>query len=252
MEQIRDSVPYMDQIVKSLLTESGQSSVTLARLSGVSRSTQFRIDSGAIDPRIGTLRDLAIAAGVDVRLDVVPLSDPDAAVAARLILDPTFTMAPSRGVSEWIDRLARMAGDDPVEIVRNAGRCSTLRNRAGAVYLAGYVDDSKLLGAAEGSGARWLLSGAAVLSRISDADVAVAPSVLYTEDSHRLMRLLDNMRAVRPEKADLIIADYSTDLTVDSWRADGLGLVAPIQALIDSFGIGGTLAEAAEQLARTW
>ncbi|MHB1234578.1 MAG: helix-turn-helix domain-containing protein [Microbacteriaceae bacterium] len=238
--------------MKSLLIESGLSGVMLARLSGVSRSTQFRVDSGTIDPRVGTLRDLAIAAGRDVRIDLVPLSDPLAAIAARVILDPTFTLPPSKAVSEWVGRLTRLAGEDPIDIVRHAGRCSTLRFRAGATYLSGYVDDSKLRGAGEGSEARWLLSGSSVLSRIGARGLDDAPVVLYAEDSHRLVRLLDNMQHVPTEKARLIVVEYTPDLEVDSWESDGVELVAPIQALIDGFGLGGRLAAAAEQIARTW
>ena len=49
-----------------------------------------------------------------------------------------------------------------------------------------------------------------------------------------------------------VIIDYSEDLGRDAGKAGPISIVAPIQALIDGFGLGGELAAAAERIARSW
>ncbi len=246
-------VPFMERFVTQLLEHTDLSATALAQRSGVSRSSQFRIDSGSTDPRVGTLRNLAIAAGFDLNISPVALSDHDAARAARVLLDATYPPDSSREVQDWVVRLSRLAGDNPVDIVRTAGQCSTLLKRAGAVFLAGNADEMKIVGAGAYSGAPWLLSGSGVLMRMGNTGASInGPRILYSGDSHRVVRLLDNMEPTRPERADLIITDYSAGIETDAWADGDVRLVAPIQALIDSLGIGGPLAEAAELIARSW
>jgi len=242
----------MEHFVRRLLEQSGLTATELARRSGLSRSTQFRIDTDAIDPRVGTLRDLAIAAGVDIRVDLEPLSDPDAARAARTMLDGRYSVEPTKTVSQWIARLRRFAGEDPVDIVRAAGECSSLLKRRGAAYLSGHVDEAKLVGAATFTPEPWILSGRGAMERLAHASSLSAPYVVYSGDAHRLIRILDNMTQVKPGKATLIIAQYTEDLDIDAWEDGRARLVAPVQTLIDGFGLGGPLAEAAETIARSW
>lgn len=245
----------MEHLVERMLKDSGLSASALARRSGVSRSSQFRIETGAVDPGLGTLRELALAAGFDLNVELAPLSDPDAARAARVILDEGYDPSPSRAVSDWVARLKRWVSDgDPVEIVRVAGISSSLLKRRGSSYLTGQVDDLKLASAGASSGAPWLLSGSGVLSRMQETgDGPVAgPYIVYTGDMHRFLRVLDNMTPARPEKALVVVTEYSVDLESDIWGDGPLRMVAPIQALIDGFGIGGELAEAAERTARGW
>ncbi len=87
----------------------------LSARSGVSRSTMHRVDSGEGDLALRTLRELAIAAGLDLDLNLVPLSDPDAATAARRLLgDPSLSDEVDDGVLAWEQRLPRLAGgSDP-------------------------------------------------------------------------------------------------------------------------------------------
>jgi hypothetical protein len=206
----------------------------------------------AIDPRVGTLRDLAIAAGFDIDVNLVPLSDPDAARAARTMLDSQYTVEPTKNITAWIARLQRLAGEDPADIVRTAGECSSLLKRKGAIFLSGHVDEVKLVGAATFTQAPWLLSGRTVLERVADTPNLSGPNIVYSGDTHRLVRVLDNMTQVKPGKADLIITEYVGDLDIDAWEDGRTRMVAPIQALIDGFGLGGSLAEAAETTARSW
>lgn len=250
---LRGKVPYMERFVAQILERSGLSATALAQRSGVSRSSQHRIDSGSTDPRLGTLRNLAIAAGFDLTITPVALSDHDATRAARVLLDAIYPPATTPDVDDWIARLTRLAGDNPVDIVRTAGQCSTLLKRAGAVFLAGNAADMKIVDAGTYSAAPWLLSGSPALRRMGTAGASThGPTILYSGDPHRVGRLLDTMEPTRPERADLILTDYPTGIDTDAWADGDVHLVAPIQALIDSLGIGGPLAETAELIARSW
>lgn len=261
----------MQHIIDQIFEGSVLSKSALAARSGLARSTPYRIRDGLVDPAIGTVRELALAAGFDLALSLAPLSDPDAARAARVILDPRFNASyvlseGTRGVNEWVERLHRwVPGGDPVEIVRTAGQSSSLLHRPGAVFLRGHVTELKLASAGDFSQQDWFLSGAAVIARIGELpdDSALpdesrterstlGPYIVHTADPHRFTRLLDNMDEVRPEKASLIVTEHTEGVGVDSWEDGKIKLVAPIQGLIDAFGIGGALGQAAEHIARSW
>ena len=257
-----DSVAPMQRIVDQIVTESGLSKASLSTRSGVARSTLWRIRDGLVDPTIGSLSELALSAGFELQLSLAPLSDPEAARAARVILDPLFAASleltqPHRAVMGWIERLNRwVPSGDPVELCRTAGESSSLLHRKGAIFLRGRVTELKLASAGEFSKKDWLLSGAAVIDRIGDLDSTPPdngmPYVVYTEDPRRFERLLDNMEHIRPEKATLIIAERTDGIGIDAWKDGKIELVAPIQGLIDAFGIGGNLGVAAEHIARSW
>lgn len=252
----------MQRIIDRIVEESGLSKASLSARSGIARSTLYRIRDGLVDPTVGSIRELALSAGYDLELSLAPLSDSDAARAARVILDPLFAASfelsqPDRAAEAWIERLRRwVPNGDPVEICRTAGESSSLLHRQGAIFLRGRVTELKLASAGEFSKREWFLSGAAVIDRIGepggDAGDDKMPFVVYTDDPRRFDRLLDNMEHVRPEKATLIIAERTDGIGIDAWKDGKIELVAPIQGIIDAFGIGGRLAVAAEQNARNW
>ncbi|TFD75655.1 hypothetical protein [Cryobacterium fucosi] len=260
----------MEEIIDQIIEGSGLSKSALAARSGLARSTQYRIRDGLVDPTLGSLRELALAAGFELVLSLAPLSDPDAARAARVILDPRFEASyvlsgGSKEVDAWVERLRRwVPGGDPVDIVWQAGQSSSLLHRRGTVFLRGNVTELKLASAGDFSQQEWFLSGAAVIDRIGEPDddgalyggalpgTSASPYIVHSADTHRFARLLDNMEEVRPNKANLIIAEHTDGVGVDSWEDGKIKLVAPIQGLIDAFGIGGALGQAAERIARSW
>lgn len=245
----------MEHFTSKLATRANMTGMELARRSGLSRSTIFRVQSMAVDPSVGTLRELALAAGFDIDMRLIELSDSDAARAARSILDPWYDSLPATAVIDWVARLHRwVASGDPIEIVRTAGEASSLLKRPGITGLIGSTDELKLAAAGDFSGAEWLLSGAPVLDRIraSGGSTESGPAVLYTADSERILRLLQNMRVVRAAEAGVIVAEYSSDLEFGAWADGPVRMVAPIQALIDGFGLGPAAAEVADSTARGW
>lgn len=209
----------------------------------------------------GIDRDV-LAGGLDIDVRLTEISDPLAAQAARVILDEEFDLQSVGGdaseVEAWVSRLHRWVPDgDPVEIVRAAGRSSSLLRRAGVITLRGSINELKAASAGDFSASPWLISGYGLLRRIGGTAVAGGdggggPIVIYSSEARRIEGLLDHVTAARHEKADLIIAPYSDDLEQDAWSDGVIKLVAPVQGLIDAFGIGGALGRQAEAIARSW
>jgi len=248
------SVPSMDNPLIGLRALRDISDVDLARLSGVSRSTLNRIERGTVQPTLRSLREIAIAAGLDVEVSYRPLSDPAAARAARHILDDTFaavTMSDhDRG---WIARLGRIAGDYPVAIVETAGIAASLLHRPGVIGITEPLSPLRLASAGDAAGGHWAISGASALNLIANGpEVISGPEVLYVDDVERAWRLLEAPPRSHPEDAAVILAPYGDEHSIDAWMSGPLQLVAPVQLLLDSVGLSGDIAELALTTARSW
>ena len=112
--------------IPTLLADLGSTPSATARATGLARTTIQRMRAGVTSPTLETLRELALAAGYDLDVALVPASDPAAAVAARVIADPADTgssrswkasdwrtPARSRRSQRWVSRLQRQAGGRP-------------------------------------------------------------------------------------------------------------------------------------------
>lgn len=247
-------------LITELRERSALSPTLLRTRSGVSRATQRRIDTGESDVTLGTLRELAIAAGLDIALDLVPLSDPEAAAGARALLDDTVdpdTISP--GAAAWSERLLRLTADplrqmnNPLEIVTEAGRAAAPLNRYGALLFRGEWSDLKLADAGMASRATWLLSGMSALTALTDEPTPTGGvGILYSADPAAVARYLAHLRPTRPSTANLVILPVTEPVAIDSWQEGPLHLVSPIQAIIDGIGVGGITAETALGIARKW
>lgn len=235
------------------LPPEGTTARDFARIVGVNRSTLHRIAAGDVQPTIATLRELAIAHGLELQLATSPLSDPDAAAAARVLLDDAHPEAVSAGIRDWVERLARRSPSGaPIEILRSAAEASSLRHRDGAVYLRGSDVARRLASAGEASRGRWAVSGRAALALSNPA--AVGPSVLWVEDVERAGRLLGDTHtpAAAARSAQVIVAELNDSVEVDAFELGWARYVAPVQMLLDCIGLGGPLAVAAEAIAKGW
>jgi len=247
----------MDTPLDALRRISAISDAELSRRSGTSRSTIHRIDAGAVHPTLRTLRELAIAAGLDLEVAYRPLSDPAAGRAARFLLDSAFDRVPKTADDvEWLQRLSRVAdSDDPISIVTEAGRATNLYHREDAVLLTHSVPALRLASAGDATGGGWIISGRAALAAINDTGTTtgIGPDVLYVTDPQRAWRLLEAPpRTEHIARVGLIIAPLRDEHIVDSWEQDRARFVAPIQILLDSMGLGGGLAETARRVAESW
>lgn len=267
----------LDDVVTEVASiPDGWTATDVSRHAGINRSTLHRISNGAVEPTLATLRELAIVHGMDMTVQLRPLSDPDAAAAARLLLAPGEATPgePAPGVRSWIDRLERIAAgvkapaDDhgtaaTLQVLSAAGRAADLRHREGAAYLRGRADALRLASAGDAARGLWAVSGGAApafTAGVSGAaadgapDMPAVPGVLWVTDVAAAVAMLaDTHRSVRdPSRAEVIVAAGGEDLFVDLAERDGVRFVAPVQQIIDACGLGAAAERRALEVARTW
>jgi transcriptional regulator with XRE-family HTH domain len=226
---------------------SGLTRTEVARRAGLARSTMLRVDNGTVSPTVATLRELAIACGLDVEITTRTLSDPAAAEAARSMLENGYVVTDPVATAQWVERLTRMAGNEPVDIVRAAGVASTLRARRGAHYFKGKVPMLRVASAGDATDLDWAISGGPPLG-------AAGTTVLWSADADLAARFLGEAMSItsEPREADVIVAPSHPGIYVDSWMDTLVRYVAPIQMLLDAFGLEESLAQAAMVEARSW
>lgn len=238
----------------------GATSVDFARRSGVGRTTLHRIAAGKVEPTLATLRELAIAHGYELTVDLVPLSDPHAAAALRHLVDPVLQGITPEEVSpedagavrDWITRLERYDDIDVAAVT--AARASSLLHRTGAIYLRGGNSAERLGSAGSASRQEWAISGAAALQVVTGTDVA-GPSVLWVAGDADATSglLLDTHRRIEsPAAASVIVATAHPSVFVDEYRDGPIRYVAPIQLLLDCVGLGGMLEATALLAQKSW
>lgn len=240
------TVAFMQQIA-DWMERSNLNPTEVARRAGMPRSTLHRIVSGASDPKLSTIREIAIACGVDIDIATSPLSDPHAAEAARILLEDGYTVAESAQSREWVGRLTRLAGEDPIATVTEAAKASTLVHRAGAHYFTGELNLIRISSEASSVSCQWALSGAPMLQ-------GRGPAIVWTDNPDALARhaALHLQRPATRTGLSLIIVPVYPGLLHDSFVKDSLRFVAPIQMLIDSLGVPGPLAVDALAEAKAW
>lgn len=222
-----------------------------ARRAGVSRSTLNRLIAGEVDPALDTLRELAIVHGLDVAVDLVPLSDPDAANAARVMLEGVAPNGP--GSEAWRRRLERMTSGEPLEILATAGHASSLLHRRGAIGLRGAQAGLRLASAGDAARGFWALSAGAMVN-LERPSLLRGPSVLWVQNVNEVSKfLLDTHKLTRSlAAANVIIAPADDSTRVGAFEIDRFRFVAPTQLLLDCVGLGGDLEAWAMAEAEEW
>jgi transcriptional regulator with XRE-family HTH domain len=249
----------MEHLAKRLAeVPPGATSVDFARRSGVGRTTLHRIAAGKVEPTLATLRELAIAHGYELTVDLAPLSDPHAAAALRHLVDPAFEGVTPEEVSpegagavrDWVTRLERY--DDLDVAAVTAARASSLLHRKGGIYLRGDNSAKRLASAGSASGQEWAISAA--LQVVTGADVS-GPSVLWVDgDAAATSRLLldTHRRVENAAAANVVVATAHPSVFVDEYRDGPIRYVAPIQLLLDCIGLGGGLEASALLVQQSW
>lgn len=234
----------------------------LARRADVSRTTALAVTNDQSRARVDTLRELALALGYDISIELDRASDPLAAAAARVMLGETSLrdILDARGLDEWITRLERYTGVDAgsaegpgiLDIVTEAARVSGAHHREGAVMFSGRNDADRLVSAGRASGAGWVLSGSASLEALGAEPGKTV--VFWADDAKQVAELLTgtHRRVKFHAAADVIVAPAHPSLFTGSATIGDVNLVAPWQGIIDAVAVGGVDREIAEQLARSW
>ncbi|QTX05676.1 helix-turn-helix domain-containing protein [Agromyces archimandritae] len=241
--------------LRDAIAEMPFSKSELAQRADVSRTTVLAAEGDESRMRVSTIRELALALGYDVRIDLDRASDPLAAAGARAMLgdlEPGSDFGHEDELDGWIDRLRRYSGGEPIGILREAARLSAAEHRTGSAMFAGPVDVDRLVSAGRASEARWALSGAAALDAMG-ADGGTV-TVLWAEDAKRLTELLAaDLRRFRVRSAaGLIVAPADPTVFVGASTLEDVNLVSPVQAIIDSIANGGADQRIAESLAESW
>ncbi len=247
-----------------VLDTAGGSRSELARRSGLSRNTEWltRQDPGRAN--VKTIRELALACGYDLRIDLVPAYEPLAVIAARVLLGDLPAKLEAQPVNEsditaWQERLQRYAApEDYLGIVGEAARLAAPQHSPEALFFAGRSDVRRLTSAAIASEAPWRLSGEAALDAMGafgdGGPPEKLPVVVWSGAPATFGRFLaETHREVRvPGAADVVVAPLEWHHEVGGVDLDRTPLVSPVQAVIDSVGLGGGLAAAARRLMESW
>ncbi|MCX7522026.1 hypothetical protein OSC27_07010 [Microbacterium sp. STN6] len=242
----------------AFLNETDTAPAELARRAGVSRNTEWSLRRDPSRAKLGTLRELALACGLDITLDTTAASDPYAAAAARVLVGDLSPddVDDERQLAEWTDRLRRWVPDaPPLQLAETAASVSAPQNRAEAILLIGRHDADRLASAALSSEEAWALSGAAALDALDVEPIAATvPTVLWTAkpDVVTGMLLATHRRTTVASAANVIVAPLHQSVLEGSTSVEGIPLVSPVQAVIDSLGIGGEAGAAAHNIAERW
>ncbi len=243
-------------VVRAWLTAARLSTPAVARRAGVSGSTVHRILNDAVDPSIGTLREIALACGIDIELAARPLSDPRAAAAARVMLESGYEPPADPEVATWRERLTRIAGgENPVEIIKAAAAASSPLCRTGAILLSGDVALARVASAGDASKGYWAISGAAGLYLPPPSSAVPAVTILWCEDVRTVTHLLaeaDLRQTDRRDRAVLAVVAAEPELLAGSFTEGIVRYAAPIQIIIDCLGQGGAVTADALEEAMSW
>ena len=242
-------MPTVSDLVEQWINASSLSVVEIARRAGMSRTTIHRVRTGQADPSTGTLKDLAIAAGVDIELRTVELADPAAASAARALLETGYP-----GVeSEWQGRLSRISSD-PIRIVEAAAIMANPVKQREAKHFSGQATVGMLASAGASTEVMWAISGSPALTRFGNQQPIVGHSLLWAREPKVATSTLSGIlrETPHPAIATVTVLPATADLFFDSY-ADGIGrYVSPIQTMLDAIAIGGDLAAIAREEISRW
>lgn len=242
--------------VRDWLGHAGLTAADVARRAGVSSSTMHRVLNQQVDPSVGTLREIALACGVEMELTTRHTSDPHACAAARAMLENGYTPPAEPEVAAWRDRLIRFSdAGDPLSIVTHAAGASSPLDRPGATLLKGELPLGRIASAGDASKAPWALSGAAGLY-LPGADAA-APrvTVLWSGDARTTVQLLADAgvrQTHRQDRAALAVIEAEPELFYGAFSKGFIRYAAPIQIIVDCIAQGGAVADDALKEARSW
>lgn len=233
----------MGNIIREILDSAGISVVEAAEISGVPKSNIYRYLSHEAAPTLEVIREIARACNLAVDLTLTPLSDPQAAVAAKWILGASDTQ-PQGEAAEWVSRIERQHCDTDDEVIEFAGRAANPLHRPGAQYFRGTVSALTVASAGDVTGSDWALSGAPVLEALG-LDPSGLPIILWARDAVSAGRAMKNSAVALPlvDGANIVIVPAETGELLGATALDGVRIVSVLQGLLDVGGISDTARE---------
>lgn len=208
-----------------------------AREAGIARSTLNRIATEKTQPSFESLREIALTLGLDVELNIKPAADPQAAQAARYLLDSHVTNAEEA----WLTRFERwnLTGKD---LLKRAGELSNPAGQSGAQYFGwAPATNMSLVAASAGAaaGSEWALSGVAA-ENFWLAGANPGPTILWTTAPEKCGELLERTlpRCDSLEPTGVLVVSATGSELVDRAQDGHLFYAAPIQTALDLYGLG--------------
>lgn len=216
-----------------------------AREAGIARSTLNRIATGKTQPSLESLREIALTLGFDVALSFQEAADPGAAQAARFLLDSHVDYADEA----WLARFERWKLEGS-QLLQRAGELSNPPGQKGTQFFGWepIVNISLVAAAAAaGAGSEWALSGRAAENFWLGTDKP-GPTILWTTEPDQCCELLERTlpRTDSLEPAGVLVAKATGTELVDRASDGQLFYAAPIQTVLDLYGLGLDPAELTE------
>lgn len=240
------------------LQKSGTTPAATARRAGVSASTLHRVLNGQVDPLVSTLREIALACGLELELVTHPSRDPLAAIAVRAMLEDGYQPPEHTAteLAEWKQRLVRWAGEDnPLQLVEVAARMSAPARRRDAAFFSGTATLGRIASVGDAASGCWALSGAAGLYLPDLSDQIPLTTFLWCDEVRNVLHLLADTELRRTERSDravLVVVEGEPELFTGSFALGLVQYVAPIQIMIDCLSLGGQVADDARKEMSTW
>jgi transcriptional regulator with XRE-family HTH domain len=246
------------KLLRELISTSGMSPHHVSIRAGVSPSTVSRALHGQVEPGLTTLREIALACGFELDIGPHCMSDRFAAMAARSMLEDGYVVPIEHEVqvSEWIIRFGRALDiTKSIDLVEAAGRASAPLLRAGAIKYKGDVPLSRVASSGHASNGPWAISGLPGLTLDSRNTLAPPVTLLWCTNVKIASQLIADKRLTRTENnvlTSVVLVEAESEMFTDSFEHDGITFAAPIQIMLDCFGIGGSAAELARQEVLSW
>lgn len=237
--------------IEELMALAAEQPTRTSRRAGVSRSTIKRIVDGQSMPTINTLKEIALALGLEIDVYARHASDPFAAAAARSLIDDSVPEHPQDyNTWIWLERFERWGINDPLTLVSEAGTLLGIKHNYDADYLNVHTESARRLPEIfDSMGCDWAMSGAGSAS-VTLGTAINGPTILWYDSAVKVDEALFGTIAPSAEKADLILVPARSTELVGKTQQKGLNFVAPVQLVIDLHSIG--MHEVADFLTRGW
>ncbi|ANE04939.1 helix-turn-helix domain-containing protein [Corynebacterium crudilactis] len=237
--------------IDELIALAAEQPTRISRRSGVSRSTLKRVGDGTSEPTLATLREVALALGLDIKVAAHHACDPFAAAAARTLIDASVPENPdNQEILSWLDRFERWDINDPLTLVSEAGTLQGIAYRTDAQFLKlDSMGVSALPEFFQEQKIDWALSGAATATVIMGQMLQGRSIVWHNSatklDFSTLGTVVDSF-----DEADLVFIPATATELIGCYTDADLTFVAPVQLVIDLHSLH--MFEEADYLTRGW
>ncbi len=239
------------------VTESGRAKYKIAADAGIARTT---LDRAILDPdpvRLGTLKEIAFACGVELANCGEPLGSLEAALAARWHLEPGFTADNPETLTVWLQRLQRWAGEGTRQgIVESAARALNLRHlieRSDTISLTAVRNH---LSSERSEASPWAWSGdAGLLEDGPNQEIRAPQMVLWVGDTGRWDAPSQGAASNLGADEDILvvnIVEAPQEFFQNRRRINEQWVVSPLQLLLDCLSLGGAIGDRARQKIKWW